>query len=142
IHRGREYSDHGEALGYLLQRRRWYTAISRLGRNSLMVEAALKLWWTRFEMHQLRPAGVERCKHRRLTRPRSDDPDNCHIQPLSQTLKGLRSPLWGTIIAHALEQLRWKGVGNLVGRGSLLPHLVKLTQSRGVAHALKMGPIA
>src|SRR5262245_18570472 len=112
IHRGQAYANHGEALWCLLQRRRWCTAVSRLGRISLVVEAALKSWWIRFEMHQLRPAGLERCDHRHSTRARSDDPDNCHIQPFSQTPKGHRSPLWSTIIAHALEQLRRKGVGN------------------------------
>ena len=85
---------------------------------------------------------MERCKHRRYTRARSDDSDDGHIQSFSQASKGRCSPLWGAIVAHALEQLWREGVGNLVGRGSLLPHLVEFSQSRGVAHALEMSPIA
>src|SRR5439155_26201193 len=103
------------------------TALSRLGRISLVVETALKWWWTRVGMYQLRPAGVERCEHRRSAWARSDDSDDGHIQPFSQASEGHCSPAWGPIIAHALEQLRREGVGNLVGRGSLLPHLVELS---------------
>jgi hypothetical protein len=107
-----------------------------------MVETVVKALWAELGLNQFRPAGMERGTYRRYTWAGGYNPDDGHIQPLSQASEGHCSPLWGAIVAHVLEQLRREGVGNLVERGALLPHLVELGQSRGVTHALKMSPIA
>ena len=67
-----------------------------------MVETAVKSLRAELGIDQLRPAGMKRGTYRRYPRAGGNNPDDGHIQPLSQASEGHCSPLWGAIVAHAL----------------------------------------